>query len=50
LWELAEKYDVGVWYRRVEEKVGMLRYEVHVYCGPVENGVELDQPHCRTAE
>jgi hypothetical protein len=50
LWELAEKYDVGVWYRRVEEKVGMLRYEVHVYCGPVANGVELDQPHCRTAE
>jgi len=44
LWELAEKYDVGVWYRRVEEKVGMLRYEVHVYCGPVVNGVELDQP------
>jgi hypothetical protein len=49
-WELAEKYDVGVWYRRVEEKVGMLRYEVHVYCGPVVNGVELDQPHCRTVE
>jgi hypothetical protein len=39
-----------VWYRRVEEKVGMLRYEVHVYCGPVVDGVELDQPHCRTAE
>jgi hypothetical protein len=38
-----------VWYRRVEEKVG-IRYEVHVYCGPVVNGVELDQPQCRTAE
>jgi hypothetical protein len=38
LWELAEKYDVGVWYKRVEEKVG-IRYEVHVYCGPVVNGV-----------
>jgi hypothetical protein len=50
LWELSSQYDVGVWYRRVEEKVGMLRYEVHVYCGPVVNGVELDQPHCRTAE
>jgi hypothetical protein len=49
LWELAEKYDVGVWYKRVEEKVG-IRYEVHVYCGPVVNGVELDQPQCRTAE
>jgi hypothetical protein len=50
LWELADRFDVGVWYRRVEEKVGMLRYEVHVYCGPVVNGVELDQPHCRSAE
>jgi hypothetical protein len=50
LWELAEKYDVGVWYKRVEEKVGMLRYEVHVYCGPVVNGVELDQPQCRTVD
>jgi len=38
-----------VWYRRVEEKVG-IRYEVHVYCGPVVNDIELDQPHCRTAE
>jgi len=50
LWELAEKYDVGVWYRRVEEKVGMFRYETYVYCGVVANGVELDQPQCRTAE
>jgi hypothetical protein len=46
LWELSDRFDVGVWYRRVEE-VG-IRYEVHVYCGPVVNGVELDQPHCRT--
>jgi hypothetical protein len=50
LWELSERgVDVGVWYRRVEEKVG-IRYEVHVYCGPVVNGVELDQPHCRTVD
>jgi hypothetical protein len=49
LWELAEKYDVGVWYRRVEEKVG-IRYETYVYCGPVVNGVELDQPQCRTVD
>ncbi len=48
LWELSERG--GVWYRRVEEKVSMFRYEVHIYCGPVVNGVELDQPHCRTAE
>jgi hypothetical protein len=50
LWELSEKYDVGVWYRRVEEKVGMFRHETYVYCGVVVNGVELDQPHCRSAE
>jgi hypothetical protein len=49
LWELADRFDVGVWYRRVEEKVG-IRYEVHVYCGPVVNGVELDQPQCRTVD
>ncbi len=50
LWELSERgVDVGVWYRRVEEKVG-IRYEVHVYCGPVVNGVELDQPYCRTVD
>ncbi|NAZ33395.1 MAG: hypothetical protein GU356_03755 [Pyrobaculum sp.] len=50
LWELAEKYDVGVWYKRVEEKVGMFRYETYFYCGPVVNGIELDQLRCRTAE
>jgi hypothetical protein len=50
LWELAERYEVEVWYRKVTEKVGMFRYETYVYCGPVVNGVELDQPHCRTAE
>jgi hypothetical protein len=49
LWELVDRFDVGVWYRRVEEKVG-IRYEVHVYCGPVVNGVELDQPQCHSAE
>jgi hypothetical protein len=51
LWELAERgVDVGVWRRRVEEKVDVLRYEVRIYCGPVVNGVELEQPPCRTAE
>jgi hypothetical protein len=49
LWELADRFDVGVWYRRVEEKVG-IRRETYVYCGVVVNGVELDQLHCRTAE
>jgi hypothetical protein len=50
LWELAEKYDVGMWYRRVEEKVGMFRHETYVYCGPIINGIELDQPHCRAVD
>jgi len=50
LWELSERgVDVGVWYRRVEERRG-IRRETYVYCGPVVNGVELDQPQCRTAE
>jgi hypothetical protein len=34
---------------RGEEKVG-IRYEVHVYCGPVVNGVELDQLQCCTVD
>ncbi len=50
LWELSDRFDVGVWYRRVEEKVGMFRHKVHVYCGPVVNDVELNQPHCRTVD
>jgi hypothetical protein len=50
LWELSDRFDVGVWYRKVTEKVGVFRHETYVYCGPVVNGVELDQPQCRTAE
>jgi hypothetical protein len=50
LWELAEKYDIGVWYQKITEKTGMFRYETHIYCGPVVNGVEVSQPHCRAAE
>jgi len=50
LWESADRFDVGVWYKRVEEKVGMFRHETYVYCGPVVNGVELDQPQCRTVD
>jgi hypothetical protein len=50
LWELAERYEVEVWYRRVEEKVGMFRRETYVYCGVVVNGVELDQPQCRAVD
>jgi len=50
LWELAGRFDVGVWYRKVTEKVGMLRYEVRIFCGPVVNGVELGQPQCRAVD
>ena len=41
----------GLWWsvERGEERRG-IRHEVHVYCGVVMNGVELDQPQCRTAE
>jgi hypothetical protein len=45
LWELSDRFDVGVWYRKVTEKVG-IRRETYVYCGVVVNGVELDQLHC----
>ncbi len=48
LWELSEKHDVGVWYEY--RRVGMWVNQYDVYCGPVVNGVELGQPHCRTAE
>jgi hypothetical protein len=50
LWELSDRFDVGVWYRRVGEKVGMFRRETYVYCGPVVDGVGLDQPQCRAVD
>ncbi len=48
LWELSEKYDVGVWYEYVRVGVGINQYDV--FCGVVVNGIRLDQPHCRSAE
>jgi hypothetical protein len=48
LWELAEKYDVGVWYERVRVGTGVNLYDV--FCGVVINGVKLYQPHCRSVE
>jgi len=48
LWELAEKYDVGVWYKRVRVGAGVNLYDV--FCGVVINGVKLYQPHCRSVE
>jgi hypothetical protein len=48
LWELADRFDVGVWYEYVRVGVGINQYDV--FCGVVVNGVRLDQPHRRTAE
>jgi hypothetical protein len=48
LWELAEKYDVGVWYEYVRVGAGVNQYDV--FCGVVVNGVRLSQPYCRTVE
>jgi hypothetical protein len=48
LWELADRFDVGVWYEY--RRVGMWVNQYDVFCGVVVNGVRLSQPYCRTAE
>ena len=48
LWELSEKYDVGVWYEYV--RVGTWTNQYDVFCGVVVNGMKLDQPYCRAVE
>jgi hypothetical protein len=48
LWELADRFDVGVWYEY--RRVGMWVNQYDVFCGVAVNGVKLCQPHCRTAE
>jgi hypothetical protein len=48
LWELAGKYDVGLWYEYRRVGVWVNRYDV--FCGVVVNGVRLSQPYCRTVE
>jgi hypothetical protein len=48
LWELSDRYDVGVWYEYV--RVGTWSHQFDVFCGVVVNGVKLYQPYCRTAE
>ena len=48
LWELAGRFDVGLWYEYV--RVGAWSRQFDVFCGVVVDGVRLDQPHCRTAE
>jgi len=39
LWELAGRFDVGVWYEYVRVGVGVNLYDV--FCGVVVNGVKL---------
>jgi hypothetical protein len=48
LWELSDRYDVGVWYEYV--RVGKWINQYDVFCGPTVNGVKLYQPHCRSVE
>ncbi len=48
MWELAGRFDVGVWYECVRVGMGVNQYDV--FRGVVVNGVELDQPHCRAVE
>ncbi len=48
LWELSDRFDVGVWYEY--RRVGVWVNQYDVFCGVVVDGVRLSQPHCRTAE
>jgi hypothetical protein len=48
LWELAGRFEVGLWYEYVRVGMGINQYDV--YCGVVVNGVRLDQPYCRAVE
>jgi hypothetical protein len=48
LWELSDRFDVGVWYEYVRVGVGVNQYDV--FCGVVVNGIRLDQPHCRAVD
>ena len=48
LWELAGRFEVGVWYEYV--RVGAWSRQFDVFCGVVVNGVRLDQPYCRAVE
>jgi hypothetical protein len=48
LWELAGRFEVGLWYEYV--RVGTWSRQFDVFCGVVVNGVRLDQPYCRVVE
>jgi len=48
LWELAGRFEVGLWYEYVRVGMGINQYDV--FCGVVVNGVKLDQPYCRAVD
>jgi len=48
LWELAGRFEVGLWYEYV--RVGTWLHQFDVFCGVVVNGVRLDQPQCRAVD
>jgi hypothetical protein len=48
LWELSDRFDVGVWYEY--RRVGVWVNQYDVFCGVVVNGVRLNQPYCRTVD
>jgi hypothetical protein len=45
LWELAGRFEVGLWY-----ECGGPKWYPECICGVAVNGVKPDQPYCRTAE
>jgi hypothetical protein len=48
LWELAGRFEVGLWYEYVRVGMGINQYDV--FCGVVVDGVRLDQPFCRAVD
>ena len=48
MWELAGRFEVGLWYEYV--RVGTWVDQYDVFCGVVANGVKLEQPYCRAVE
>ena len=45
LWELAGRFEVGLWY-----ECGGPSWNLECVCGVVVNGVRLDWPYCRTVD
>jgi hypothetical protein len=49
LWELADRFDVGVWYEYRRACYGCGYMEL-ADCGIAVNGIKLGRPYCRTAD